>query len=221
MRTRYRDRHEAGRLLADDVSAVLGKPCAVAGIPRGGAIVGAEIAIRLHAPFTLALVRKITLERAPELAVGAMDQDGHAVVDYGVVAMVGGNATAIARARETVRAEIQRQQARFNAPDLAALVTSRTVVLVDDGLATGLTMRCAVAFARRHGAQEVIVAAPCGSREAVELLGLQADRVICPWAVEDFGAVGAYYETFTQTGDAEVIAALESARAALKQADGA
>lgn len=208
----YRDRTQAGRLLAHAVAPAVEGRCVVAAIPRGGIVVALPVAERLRAPLTLAFVRKITLPGAPELAIGALDEDGHAVMDYEVVGLFRCGPAEVARARERVRAEIERQRHRYDVTPLARIAGDATVVIVDDGLATGLTMRAAVAYARRHGASRVIVAAPCASSEAARVFEREADRFVCPWVDPAFGAVGAYYADFAAVPDDEVVATLERAR---------
>lgn len=216
-RRSYRDRIEAGQALAAEVAPLVRGPAVVAGIPRGGVVVAAPVAARLHATLTLAFVRKLALPQSPELAVGALDEDGHAIVDHRIVASVHGTPEQLGRARERVRAEIDRQRALYSPAPLARLAFEATVVLVDDGLATGLTMRGAVAFAKRHGANEVIVAAPCASRDAAERFEREAEHFVCPIVDDAFMAVGAYYDAFDAVADHEVIATLERAAQALRE----
>jgi putative phosphoribosyl transferase len=211
MRRSYRDRAEAGGVLAVEVAPLVRGPAVVAGIPRGGIVVAAPVAAALHAPLTLAFVRKLALPQAPELAVGALDEDGHAIVDHRIVASIHGTPEQLGRAREQVRDELDRQRAFYGAPPLSRLAFEATVVLVDDGLATGLTMRSAIALARRHGASEVIVAVPCASSDAAGRFASEADRFVCPVVDAAFMAVGAYYDEFAAVADQEVLATLERA----------
>ena len=211
---RYRDRHEAGSILAAEVVRAVRGPCVVAAIPRGGIVVAAPVAERLAAPLTMVYARKIALPIAPEFAIGALDEDGEATFEHTWPRwreVVREEDVAAARAR--VGAEIARQRDRYGAPALAPLARGATVVLVDDGLATGLTMRAAVAYARRSGATRVVVAAPCASEEAAERLTREADRFVCPLVDPDFGAVGSYYRAFGSVSDEEVLATLAGARA--------
>lgn len=218
MRRSYRDRLEAGEVLAAEVAPLVRGPAVVAGIPRGGVVVAAPIARVLRAPLTLAFVRKLALPQAPELAVGALDEEGHAIVDHRIAASVRGTQELIGRARERVHAEIGRQRALYtSAAPLARLAFEATVVLVDDGLATGLTMRSALAYVRRHGASEVVVAVPCASRDAADRFTREADRFVCPIVDDAFMAVGAYYDTFGAVPDHEVIATLDRAARALHE----
>jgi predicted phosphoribosyltransferase len=208
MRHGYRDRQEAGEALAREIARVVHGRCVVAGIPRGGIVVAAPVAERLHAPLTLAYARKITLPAAPELAVGALDEDGEAIFDHSLVGVLGAGPGELEAARERVHREIERQRACYGTMPLAELAVESVVVLVDDGLATGLTMGAAVAFARRHRARRVVVAAPCASAEAAERFAREADRFVCPLVDPYFGAVGSYYLAFGSVSDDEVAAVL-------------
>jgi predicted phosphoribosyltransferase len=209
---RYRDRHEAGSILAAEVARSARGRCVVAAIPRGGIVVAARVAERLAAPLTMVYARKIALPTAPEFAIGALDEDGEAILEHAWPRWREVAPEDVAAARARVGAEIARQRDRYGAPALAPLARGATVVLVDDGLATGLTMRAAVAYVRRHGAARVIVAAPCASEEAAERFTREADRFVCPLVDPNFGAVGSYYRAFGSVSDEEVLATLAAAR---------
>ena len=221
MRCVYRDRQEAGAVLAIAVAKAVHGPCVVAAIPRGGIVVAAPIAERLRAPLTLIYARKIASPIAPEFAIGALDEDGDAIFEHKRLGWPGRSADGLTGARDRVRAEIERQSRRYCAPPLAPLARGATAVLVDDGLATGLTMRSALAYARRHGARSVVVAAPCASEEAAALFEREADRFICPVVDPAFGAVGSYYLAFESVSDEEVLATLAGARARMSAAEAA
>jgi len=211
----FPDRREAGRALAGQIAALVSGRAVVAGIPRGGVVVAAPIAERLGAPLTAVLARKLCVPLAPEFAVGAVDEDGHALIDAEAVAALGIEARDLTAAQGRAAREIGRQMARYGAPHLGALVGPDTdVVLVDDGLATGLTMRAALAFVRRHGAKRAIVAAPCASGPAADYFRLHADRFFCPIVDESFLAVGKYYEDFGAVDDDAVVKLLEEGRRA-------
>lgn len=212
MKTRYRDRRQAGEVLAAEVSPWVQGHCVVAAIPRGGVVVAAPVAQRLRAPLTLVFARKLTLPDAPEVAVGALTEDGYLIAAEDDLRRLAIAPEELGAARSRVRLEIERQRAAYRSPALADLARGATVVLVDDGLATGLTMRAAVDFARRHSARAVLVAVPCASSYAAELLAREADRLVCPWVLENFIAVGAHYEQFESVSDDEVRAELTRAR---------
>lgn len=210
---RYQDRQEAGVTLAAAVARTVHGRCVVAAIPRGGIVVAAPVAARLAAPLTMAYARKIALPLAPEFAIGALDEDGEAIFENAWPRWPRGGDEDVTVARARAAAEIARQRDRYDAPALAPLAGGATVVLVDDGLATGLTMRAAVAYARRHGAAHVTVAVPCASEDAAERLTREADRFICPSVDPEFAAVGSYYRVFGPVSDEEVLATLALARA--------
>jgi putative phosphoribosyl transferase len=206
----YADRAEAGALLASTLTGLKGMRCVVAALPRGGVPVAVPIARELDAPLTLSFVRKLTLARAPELAVGAVDEDGHVMMDAATLSELGASMAELVDARTRAAREIARQQQAFPVAPLERFVPDASVVLVDDGPATGLTLRLAVAHARRHGALEVIVAVPCSSVLAASRLRREANRFICPWVDPDFLAVGRHYLDFHQMSDAEVVELLHS-----------
>lgn len=185
----------------------------VLGLPRGGVPVAAEVAYRLAAPLDVVVVRKLGIPWQPEVAMGAIAEDGVQVLDE----------TLIARAHVT-RAqvdEVERRERQVLDDRVEAVrrvrppvdLTGRTAVIVDDGIATGATATAACRVARLRGARTVVVAAPVASAEAIAELR-DADRVVCPWIPDAFGAVGAYYRDFSATSDDEVLRLLTVANAA-------
>jgi len=208
---RFRDRAEAGGLLADALAPLLARPFVVAAIPRGGITVALPVAERLAAPLTVVHARKLTAPVAPELAFGALDEDGQAMLDEEIVGLLRLSEGAVDEARKRAAAEIERRVASYRVPPLARFLPGAGVVLIDDGLATGLTMRAAVAYARRHGARDITVAVPCAAPGAAARLEREADRVVSLVTDEAFEAVGAYYDDFSPVSDDEVIAMLERA----------
>ena len=184
----------------------------MAAIPRGGVSVAMPIVERFRAPLTVVYARKLTAPIAPEFAFGAIDEDGRAIVDGRSVAMLGLSPADVEKAKERVAKEIQRRMATYGVPPLATHLPGAAVVLVDDGLATGLTMRAALDYARRHGAREVIVAVPCASDAAAREFERAADRFVSLTVDPDFMAVGQYYADFSPVSDDEVIAMLARAR---------
>ncbi len=209
---RFHDRAHAGRELAEALVPVCKPPCVVAAIPRGGVSVAMPIVERLRAPLTVVYARKLTAPIAPEFAFGAIDEDGRAIVDERSVAMLGLAPAEVEKAKERVAKEIRRRMTAYGVPPLAEHLPGAAVVLVDDGLATGLTMRAALEYARRHGAREVIVAVPCASDAAAREFERAADRFVSLTVDPDFMAVGQYYADFSPVSDDEVIAMLARAR---------
>jgi len=213
---RYADRAEAGHVLAAELAGTIQPPCVVAGIPRGGVIVALPIAVRFGCPLAVSFVRKVSLESAPELAAGVIDEDGHFEADPLVLRSLGATDADLDAARARVLREIARQKAAFRAPDLRALLPGALAVLVDDGLATGWTMRAAIALARRHGAGRIVVAVPYAADSTAHEIESRADALVCPWVDDAFYAVGAGYVDFGATGDDEVREALARAAAGVR-----
>ena len=208
--TRYANRTVAGRALAEVLlaQAVLERPIVLA-LPRGGVPVAAEVAARLNAPLGVILVRKIGVPGRSELAMGALAMvDGQLSEFRNDEIMDGLRITDqtfdVARNRE--RRELERRASTFPARNLE--VADATVIVVDDGLATGSTMLAAVAAVRTLGPGGVTVAVPVGARQAVQALRTVADLVVCLSTPEPFIAVGAAYQDFRQLSDEEVVAIL-------------
>jgi putative phosphoribosyl transferase len=208
----FRDRTDAGRKLAEALAPVLKPPCVVAGIPRGGVAVALPIVERFHVPLTVVYARKLTAPVAPEFAFGAIDEDGHAIVDAPSVARLELSPADVEQTKQRVSKEIRRRMATYGVPALGHYLPDAAVVLVDDGLATGLTMRAALEYARRHGAREIIVAVPCASTSAAREFERLADRFVSLLVDPDFMAVGQYYRDFSPVSDDQVIAMMTGAR---------
>jgi putative phosphoribosyl transferase len=209
--TRYANRNVAGRALAEALveQAKLEKPIVLA-LPRGGVPVAAEVAVRLNAPLSVILVRKIGVPGRSELAMGALAMVGGQLSEFRNDEIVDGlripdQAFEAARNREQL--ELQRRASIFGSDGLE--VADSTVVLVDDGLATGSTMLAAVAAVRGLKPAAAVVAVPVGARQAVQALEAVADAVVCLSSPEPFIAVGAAYEDFRQLSDEEVLAILK------------
>jgi putative phosphoribosyl transferase len=183
----------------------------VLGLPRGGVPVAYEVARALHAPLDVFVVRKLGVPGHRELAMGAIASGGIRVLNQDVIdALRIPTATVEAVAAEEQR-EVERQRRAFRddlpLPELAG----RTVIVVDDGLATGSTMRAAVKALRRRDPARIVVAAPVGAAETCRVLATEADQVVCPNIPDDFHAVSLWYDEFLQTTDQEVRDLLESA----------
>ncbi|WP_433388851.1 phosphoribosyltransferase [Micromonospora sp. KLBMP9576] len=205
--TTYRDREEAGRALADRLTALIGQPdVIVLGLVRGGVPVARVVAERLGTPLDVLVVRKLGIPWAPEVAFGALGPGGVRVLNEAVVSRLGADDIAEVAHRE--QAELERRERLYRAGRPPLDLTGRTAVIVDDGLATGATARAAVQVARHLGAVRVVLAVPVGSQEAYELLAAEADQVICAQRPPEFMAVGAYYEDFHEVADSEVAEAL-------------
>ena len=209
--TRYANRTVAGRGLADALvrETVVEKPVVLA-LPRGGAPVAAEVAVRLNAPLGVILVRKIGVPGRSELAMGALAMVGEEISEFRNDEIINGlriSSQAFDAARHRERVELERRASIFPSADLD--IADATVILVDDGLATGSTMLAAVAAVRTHAPAMVVVAVPVGARQAVQVLRSVADLVLCLSTPEPFIAVGGAYEDFRQLSDEEVLTILE------------
>jgi len=207
----FRNRAAAGLALADALAPVLAPPFVVGAIPRGGVTVALPLVERFHAPLALVYASKLTSPVAPEFAFGALDEDGEAHVEAESVAMLGLSPEDVEQAKARVGGEIQRRMAAYGAPPLGAHLPGPGVVLVDDGLATGLTMRVALAYARRHGPRDVTVAVPCASAQAARQFERAAERFVSLVVDAEFQAVGQYYLDFSPVTDDEVLAMLARA----------
>jgi predicted phosphoribosyltransferase len=221
----YRNREDAGRALARALTAAhAGRPdVIVLALPRGGVPVGAEVARALGAPLDVLLVRKLGVPGHEELAMGAIADGGVRVVNEDVLRALRVPVDAVEAVALEEGQELQRRARAYRGGRPAPDLRGRTVILVDDGLATGSTMRAAVAAVRRQGPARVVVAVPVGAEDTCEALRREADEVVCPRTPEPFYAVGAWYRDFLQTTDEEVRellaraapAALEEQHAAL------
>jgi len=205
----FLDRAEAGKRLASLLTGQLmierGAGTVVLGLPRGGIPVAYEIARALDAPLDVILVRKIGLPAQPELAMGAIGEDGVRVINDDVVDAEHISDLQFAAVEERERAELGRRAERYR-PGLPRVpLTGKTAIVVDDGIATGATARAACQVARAHGAARVVLAVPVAPPASIGALASVADDVVCVEAPEPFLAIGQWYQDFAQTGDEEVV----------------
>lgn len=205
---RFRDRSEAGRLLAEELESYRGQDVVVYGLARGGVPVAAEVAKSLSAPLDAIIVRKLGAPTNPELAVGAVTSRGGAVLNESVMRSMGVSEDDVERIIAAEREEIERQESEIRGGSSPFSPTGKKAILIDDGLATGASMRAAVRAIRNEEPASVIVAVPTASREACVMLENEADDVICLMVPESFMAVGQWYEDFGQTSNEEVKALL-------------
>lgn len=204
----FADRHDAGRQLAELLAPLAGAHPVVIALPRGGVPVAVEIARELRAPLDVRIVRKLGAPQNPEFAIGAIAEDGTVIVDRASTRRLNVSDAELDRILARERTELARRIGEFRNGRPAIRVVGRTVILVDDGLATGLSDLAAVQALRTEGAGRIVVAAPVGSPEAVRALGDAADEVICHSTPTDFAGVGRWYRDFHQVSDDEVVAAL-------------
>lgn len=207
----YRDRADAGRRLAAGLGHLADQDLAVLGLPRGGVPVAFEVARALEAPLDVIVVRKLGARLHPELAMGAIGEDGVRVLNEDLVRQAGaGKELEEVEARERVALEELARRLRGSAPMVP--LEGRTAVVVDDGIATGSTATAACQVARARGAGRIVLATPVGAPRSIEALRSVADEVVCPETPEWFVAVGSWYEDFSQVSDAQVVFLLEEAR---------
>ncbi|MGD1049592.1 MAG: phosphoribosyltransferase family protein [Solirubrobacteraceae bacterium] len=201
----FADRREAGRLLAQRLGAIeTAKPVVVA-LPRGGVPVGYEVARALAAPLDVLVVRKLGAPGNAELGVGAIAEGGTAVLDPAMARRVGMDQQALDATAEREMVELNRRVERYRAGRAPVEVRDATAIVVDDGLATGLTTLAAVRALRSRGAARIIVAVPVGTREAVALLAVEADEVVCHTIPRQLVAVGHWYRDFEAVPDETVV----------------
>jgi predicted phosphoribosyltransferase len=201
----YRDRRDAGRRLADRLFTLAGRgDVVVLALPRGGVPVGHEVARALGAPLDVFLVRKLGVPGREELAMGAIASGGVRVINTDVVRALGIAPAVIDQVAAEEERELARREWEYRDDRPPPDVSGRVVILVDDGLATGSTMRAAVLAVRERAPAAVIVAVPVGAAETCSAMKDVADDVVCLQAPEQFAAVGLWYEDFSQTRDEEV-----------------
>jgi predicted phosphoribosyltransferase len=214
---RFRDRSDAGRVLAAQLTAHAGSPdVLVLALPRGGVPVAYEVARALHAPLDVFLVRKLGVPGSEELAMGAVATGGVRVLNEDIVRRLRIPDFVIDAVAAWEQQELVRREVLYRGDAPPPDVRDRTVILVDDGLATGATMLAAVKALRRQEPARIVVAVPVASRDTCEQLRTEVEEVICAVTPEPFDAVGWWYEDFSQTTDEEVreLLALGAARIA-------
>lgn len=213
--TRYANRTDAGRRLATYLGKYAGRrDVIVLALPRGGVPVGHEVAQALNAPLDVFVVRKLGLPWQEELAVGAIASGGAVVLNDDVVRISGITRDQLDRVTRAEEAELHRRERQYRGDRAFPDLRGKTVILVDDGLATGATMRAAVEALRHEGPSSVVVAVPVAASDTCQRLQSIADDVICAMTPDPFEAVGLWYDDFSQTTDAEVQDLLSRARSA-------
>ena len=210
----FSDRREAGRQLGRKLLCFAGRDdVIVLALPRGGVPVAFEIAQAIGASLDVLVVRKLGAPGQEELAMGAIASDGVRVLNPEVLRMLPNAIRALAKVTAVEQRECERREKDYREGRPALDLRGKTAILVDDGFATGASMRAAVAAARKRGAARIVVAAPVGARATREILEREADEALCLIQPADFFAVGKFYADFSETGDAEVRALLTQAKA--------
>jgi len=212
---RFRDRSEAGRRLAERLAHLEGRECVVLALPRGGVPVGLEIARSLGAPLDVIVVRKLGTPGHAELAMGAVVDGQHpeVVTNPEVVEGLGIREDEIEAAARRQLEEIARRRRLYRGERARVDVEDKIAIVVDDGIATGASMKAALHGVRRWRPARLVLAVPVAPADSLESLRAEADEVVCLGTPDGFFAVGAYYDDFAQTTDDDVVALLEQARA--------
>lgn len=208
----YADRIDAGRRLAAHVAHLRGPDVIVVGLPRGGIPVAAEVADAIDAPLDVIVVRKLGVPWQPELAMGAIGEDGVRVVSDDLVRQAGVSDAEFAAVESAEREELERRASRYRPQRDRLPLRDRVVVIVDDGIATGSTARAACLVARAAGARRIVVVTPVAPVGWTDHLADVADELIAAATPERFGAIGRFYRDFDATLDEEVLACLRRSR---------
>ena len=219
MALRFRDRAEAGRLLTSKLTEYANRPDAlVLALPRGGVPVGYEVAKALNVPLDVFLVRKLGVPGHEELAMGAIASGGVIVLNDDVVHALRIPQSLIDRVAQREQQELERREKAYRSDRPQPDVQGKTVILVDDGLATGSTMRAAIRALRQRGPAKIVVAVPAASPDTCAEFRGEVDEIVCALTPEPFYAVGLWYEDFSQTSDQEVSDLLERSMRGRSQA---
>lgn len=209
---RFQDRREAGRALAEHLAYLAGDDVVVAALVRGGMPVAVEVSRALDALLEALVVRKVGAPFNPEFGIGAVSEEGHVVRNQRALETANVDEAQFRQLAEEQQAEVERRVSLYRGDRPRERFEGRTVVVVDDGLATGVSATAGVEVARQMGAEKVVLAVPVGAPESVRRLEDVADEVVCPERPADFRAVGSWYVDFAQVSDDDVKQILDAAR---------
>jgi predicted phosphoribosyltransferase len=208
------DRYEAGVILAKYLKDYANKPdVIILALPRGGVPVAYEVAIALSAPLDVFIVRKLGLPGHEELAIGAIASGGTVFFNESLMNQLSFNRTSIQNVIKSEQEELLRREHLYRGNRAFPNLKEKIVILVDDGIATGATMKAAIAALRKHKPASVIIAVPVAANSTCEEMAPLVEKMVCPLKPIDFYAVGLWYDNFTQTSDSEVIELLEKSAA--------
>jgi putative phosphoribosyl transferase len=205
----FADRSEAGRRLAVSLAEFADQDVVVLGLPRGGVVVAAEVADALGAPLDVIVVRKLGFPSQPELAMGAIGEGGAKVINAEGALLAREDPDGAADVERHEREELARRAACFRGQQARVQVRGKTVIVVDDGIATGATIRVACEVARAQGAARIVAAAPIAPASVIVDLANVADQVVCPHTPRHFHAIGQWYDDFSPTPDDVVVQILQ------------
>jgi predicted phosphoribosyltransferase len=208
----FSDREEAGKMLALKLTEYSNKDTIVLAIPRGGVVIGYQVAHELKAPLDIIVPRKIGAPYNPELAIGAVAEDGSLSLDESAVMYMNIPKSYIEEESRRQITEIRRRLKLYRGETPYPMLQDHVIIIVDDGIATGSTIKAAIASIRKKKPKSVVVAVPVAPRSTVKNLEKEADRVICLSTPEFFYAIGQFYVDFSQTTDGEVIRLLKKSR---------
>lgn len=209
---KFRDRNQAGRMLAEALQTYAGRQPIVLGLPRGGVPVGYEVARALRAPLDVCVVRKIGMPSQPEVGLGAVAEGGQVHIDPALLRVSGISEAELSCVVEAKRLEVDRRVRTFRGGRPLPDLRGRTVLLVDDGIATGGTVRAALASIRKQHPQAVVLAVPVAQASGIREFASEVDEVVVLMAPAEIHAIGLWYDDFEQVSDAAVISCLARAR---------
>lgn len=198
----FSDRAEGGRQLAEALRAYRNSDCVVLALPRGGVVTGAEVARALNSPLDLVITRKLTPPQNPEYAIGAITDDGESVLNPQIAEMVSGEYLEAEKARRLAEALDRRH--KYLGGRATVPLEGRIAILVDDGIATGYTMKAAIVSVRKRNPAKIVVATPVAPAGVASRFA-EADEVIAPYTPDEFYAIGQFYQEFDPVDDREVV----------------